>query len=42
MYLINTNLEEVLKEFEFVDSWIDTVCQSILHKEKEKCKIKLT
>jgi hypothetical protein len=39
MYLINTNLEEVIKEFEFVDSWIDTICENILHKEKDKCKI---
>jgi hypothetical protein len=39
MYLINTNLEEVSKEFDFVDSWIETICESILHKEKEKCKI---
>ncbi len=39
MYLINTNLEEVTKEFDFVNSWIDTVCENILHKEKENCKI---
>lgn len=39
MYLINTTLEEVLKEFQFVDSWIETVCKNILHKEKESCKI---
>ena len=39
MYIINTNLEEVIKEFDFVDSWIDTVCENILHKEKENCKI---
>jgi hypothetical protein len=39
MYLINTNLEEVSKEFDFVNSWIETVCQNILHKEKDSCKI---
>jgi len=39
MYVINTNLEEVLKEFDFVDSWIDTVCDSIIHKNKDNCKI---
>lgn len=39
MYLINTNLEEVTKEFDFVNSWIETICQNILHKEKENCKI---
>ena len=39
MYLINTNIEEVLEEFQFVDSWIETVCKNILHKEQEDCKI---
>jgi hypothetical protein len=39
MYVINTNLEEVLKEFDFVDSWIDTICHSIIHKNKDNCKI---
>lgn len=39
MYIINTNLEEVVKEFDFVNSWIDTLCQDILHKDREKCKI---
>jgi hypothetical protein len=39
MYIINTNLEEVISEFQFVESWIDTLCQDILHKEREKCKI---
>jgi hypothetical protein len=39
MYLINTDLEEVTKEFDFVNSWIDTVCKNILKKEKEDCKI---
>lgn len=41
MYIINTNLEEVLKEFEFVGSWIETVAQNILHKDKEDCKISM-
>lgn len=39
MYIVNTNLQEVTKEFEFVNSWIETVCQNILHKDKEDCKI---
>lgn len=39
MYIINTNLEEVTKEFDFVNSWIDTICEDILHKDREKCKI---
>ncbi len=39
MYTISTNLEDVLKEYLFVDSWIDTICENILHKEKDKCKI---
>lgn len=39
MYLVNTNIEEVVKEFQFVESWIDTICQNILHKEKDNCKI---
>ena len=41
MYIINTNLEEVLKEFDFVDSWIDTICENILHKQKDNCKISI-
>ena len=39
MYTLTTNLEEVTKEFDFVNSWIDTVCENILQKEKENCKI---
>ena len=39
MYIINTNLEEVISEFQFVESWIETICDNILHKEKDKCKI---
>lgn len=39
MYTLTTNLEEVTKEFDFVNSWIDTLCQNILHKERENCKI---
>ena len=39
MYLINTDIEKVLEEFQFVDSWIETVCKNILHKEQEDCKI---
>jgi hypothetical protein len=39
MYIINTSLEEVTKEFDFVNSWIDTVCENILQKSREKCKI---
>lgn len=39
MYILNANLQEVTKEFEFVNSWIETVCQNILHKDKEDCKI---
>lgn len=39
MYIVNTSLQDVTKEFEFVNSWIDTVCQNILNKDKENCKI---
>lgn len=39
MYIINATTEEVLKEYEFVDSWIETICQNILHKEKDNCEI---
>ncbi len=39
MYTLNTNLEEVTKEFDFVNSWIETLCENILHKNKEGCKI---
>ena len=41
MYIINTNIEEVLKEFQFVESWMDTICQNILHKDREDCKVTL-
>lgn len=41
MYIINTNLEEVLKEFQFVESWVDTICKNILNKERDTCKITL-
>jgi hypothetical protein len=39
MYIINTNLEEVTKEFDFINSWIDTLCDNILHKDRKNCKI---
>ena len=39
MYIINTNLEEVTQEFDFVNNWIDTICQNILQKDKDNCKI---
>jgi len=39
MYTINTKIEEVVKEFDFVNDWIDTICKNILKKEKESCKI---
>jgi len=39
MYLINTNLKEVTNEFSFIDSWIETICKDILHKDKDDCKI---
>lgn len=39
MYIINTNLEEVIQEFQFVKNWIDIVSKSILHKETKDCKI---
>jgi len=41
MYIINTNLEEVLNEFKFVESWIETIAQNILHKDKDNCKISI-
>jgi len=39
MYTLNTNLEEVTKEFHFVNNWIETLCDNILNKNKEDCKI---
>ena len=41
MYIINAKLEEVVKEFVFVNSWIETVCENILHKDKDDCKISI-
>jgi hypothetical protein len=39
MYTIKTKIEEVVKEFDFVSDWVDTICKMILKKEKESCKI---
>jgi hypothetical protein len=41
MYIVSVNLEDVSKEFEFINSWIDTICENILHKEKDSCKINI-
>jgi hypothetical protein len=39
MYTINTTLEEIVNEFDFINDWIDTICKNILNKEKDSCKI---
>ena len=36
MYTIKTKIEEVVKEFDFVSDWVDTICKMILKKEKEE------
>jgi hypothetical protein len=39
MYIIDTKSEEVYKEFPYIKSWIETICESIIEKEMDDCKI---
>lgn len=39
MYIIDTKSEEVYKEFPYIKSWIESICNSILDKEMDDCKI---
>ena len=39
MYIIDTKSEEVYKEFPYIKSWVESICDSIIKKEMGDCKI---
>ncbi len=39
MYIIDTKVEEVYEEFPFIYDWISTVCDKILEKNVDDCKL---
>jgi hypothetical protein len=39
MYIIDTKSEEVYKEFPYIKSWVESICDSIIKKEMDDCKI---
>lgn len=41
MYLIDAKVEEVYKEFPFIYDWISTICESIIEKPVDDCKINM-
>lgn len=39
MYIIDTDVQDVYKEFPFISDWISTICDNILNKSIDECKV---
>ncbi len=39
MYIIDAEIEDVYKEFPFINDWISTICKNILNKDYDECKV---
>jgi hypothetical protein len=39
MIIVDVTYKKLIKELEFVDNWIDVICDTILQKDKQNCKI---
>lgn len=39
MYIIDTDVQDVYKEFPFISEWISTICDNILNKSIDECKV---
>ena len=39
MYIIDADIEDVYKEFPFINDWTSTICKNILNKSYDECKV---